>query len=146
MIIKLTDSAGGSAKTLVHGIGRASATYAQGPMNQLSFGSTQQVQVTPLTRSQFALVLPRSNHQASFPFGALLEFPTMAAARVFAASHVLDTQALTRLAIIDVAGTTTYTITLHGALSRCDAQAKGVAVVINYEFTYGKIETSEVTA
>ena len=138
MIIKLTDSAGTSPVTLVHGIGQASDVYAQGPIGSGPvFGSTQQVQVTPLTRSDFAQVLPRSNHQGSYSFGALRSFSTLAAARIFGATHVLDTQALTRLVIQD---TGANDIKLHGALSRCDATVKGVAVMISYEFTYGKVE------
>lgn len=139
MIIKLTDSAGGSVQTLVHGIGQATDTYAQGPTGSgLTFDSLQEVQVTPLTRSEFAQVLPRSNHRATLPFGAMRCFTNAAAARSFAAGHVLNTQGLTRLKITDGA----ETITLHGALNTCRPVAVGVTVLINYEFTYGKVEVT----
>jgi len=137
MIIKLTDSADGSQITVVHGSGQASGTYAQGPTGPgLTFSSNQQVQITPLTRSLYAQVLPRTNHQAAFPFGALWSFTTLSAARMFAADHALDVQGLTRLKITDG----TDIIKLHGALSRCDAAVKGVSVSVQYEFTYGKVE------
>lgn len=137
MTINLTDSAGGNAVTLVHGPGQATGAYAQGPLGPgLSFASNQQVQITPLTRSPFAQVLPRTNHQASLPFGALRSFASLSAARMFAAVHALDTQGLTRLKIVDGADM----ITLHGALSTCSAVVNGVAVSIQYEFTYGKVE------
>ncbi len=136
MVIKLTDSSGGSDVTLVHGSGRASATYAQGPANaNLEFSGTQQVQITPLTRSDYAQVLPRSNHQGVLPFAALRTFSTTAAAVLWAADHVLDCQGLTRLQIVD-----TNTVKLHGALSRCSPKVIGVSVITSYVFTFGQVE------
>jgi len=137
MVIKLTDSSDANAVTVVHGPGQASAAYAQGPTGPgLAFGSSQAVQITPLTRSLYTQVLPRSNHQAVVSFGALLSFGSLSAARMFAADHALDVQGLTRLQITDGSDT----IKLQGAMTRCTPLISGIAVRTNYEFTYGKVE------
>ena len=83
-------------------------------------------------------MLPRRNHQATLPFGALRSFSTLALARSFAAAHTLAVQALTRLTITDGSAT----ITMHGAMTTCQAAVSGVSVAIQYEFTYGKVETT----
>ncbi len=137
MTVTLTDSAGGSQLVLVHGPGRASDAYAQGPLGDTkTFDAAQQVDVWPQTRSDWALVLPRKNHQAAFPFAALREFATSDDACVWAARHALDVQGLTRLVLVGSA----KTLRLHGGVTICKPTVRNIAVTIEYAFTYGRVE------
>lgn len=119
---------------LVHGAGRASASYAQGPLGRSDvFGSEQQVQTVGLVRAAAARVRPRGNRVAQFPFTAIREHATAAAARSWAAAHAASLDGYDRLAIEDGASSTL----LHGALSSVRCEVAGVAVQIDYSFTYG---------
>lgn len=136
MLIEITNSAGGSSATLVHGPGKPSATYAQGPlMREQSFASQQQIQVQPLTRSQFPAVHPRGNVASSYPFRAAREFDTTAAALTWAAAHAKSLEGLTRLKLTDG----TLLATLHGGMDTANTLVRGCSVEIDYVFTYGEI-------
>lgn len=142
MKIQLTDSAGNNPLVLVHGPATATDSYAQGPIGEdTKFSSTQLVQVAPLTRSTWAKVFYRSNHQATYPFAAVRQFASLEAALLFAAKHALDVQAMPILELHE----TTKKIKLHGAISACEPVRKGISVTINYVFTYGKVEEVSLT-
>lgn len=136
MTFTLTDSSGGSSLVLVHGPARATDVYAQGPLGGSSYDAQQQVDVWPQTRSDYVLVIPRKNHQASKPFGALRQFATAAAAESWAAQHPLAVQGLTRLVFVNGA----TTLKLHGGITTCRCLVSNVSVRIEYAFTYGRVE------
>ena len=136
MTYTLTDSTGGSTLVLVHGPAAASDSYAQGPIgDEERFSARQSVSVRKLIRADAALVTPRKNHAASCPFSALRSFASAAAARAWAAAHTDAVIGLTRLVINDGTGA----VTLSGGITSCDCRVRGVAVRIDYEFTYGAI-------
>lgn len=136
MTFTLTDSSGGSPLILVHGPARATDVYAQGPIGESSYDAQQQVDVWPQTRADYVLVIPRKNHQASKPFGALRQFTSAGAAESFAAQHPLAVQGLTRLVFVNGA----LTLKLHGGMTTCRCTVNNVAVKIEYAFTYGRVE------
>ena len=138
MTFTLTDSAGGSSLALVSGPGRASDTYAQGPTGEPSYDGTQEAEVKPLIRAAYALVVPRGNHTAVKPFGALRQFASPEAADAWAAAHTLAVQNLTRLVFVNGA----QTVKLHGAMTVCRCLVSGVSVRIDYQFTYGRVEVT----
>ncbi len=136
MTFTLTDSSGGSRLTLAHGAGRPTDTYAQGPTGAGSYASAQKVDEWPLTRSDYALVLPRKNHSADRPFGAVRTFATEGDAEMWAVQHALAVQGLTRLVFANGG----YTMRLHGAMATCECLVQGVAVSVSYSFRYGRVE------
>jgi|GEM_PF-5222262 len=136
MTFTLTDSSGGSQLALVHGPGAATDSYAQGPLGEQAYDAQQKVDEWPLTRSDWALVLPRKNHAATRGFAALRAFATAEAAEAWAAQHTLAVQGLTRLVYANGA----LTIKLHGAIAACRPVVRNVAVEIHYAFRYGRVE------
>lgn len=134
MTIQLTDAAGANPVRLVDGPAKATASYAQGPIgSSQEFRSTQQVQVAPRIRGEYANVFIRNNRMGIYPFAALRLFETPDAAVGFAASHPLAVQGK---AVLQVGQSRKLT----GGISSCVCSARGVAVRCDYEFTYGKVE------
>ena len=135
MVITLKASSGSpSAIVLVHGAGKASDTYAQGPIGEEVFESTVMVQTVGIIRAPAARVRGRGNRTAVYPFGALRQFATPTAARAWAAGHAAALDGYDRL---EIAGSGAGTITLSGVLAPVRCSVRGVAVQIDYTFNYG---------
>jgi len=138
-VFSVTDSDGASNPVvLVHGPAKATTAYSQGPIGHLAFESTQSIGVHPLTRSDWVQVLYRSNHQGVVQFKAERVFTSEILALAFASQHALSVQAKPVLKISN--GTTS--LFFSGAISECKAEPVGIAVIVSYGFTYGKVATS----
>lgn len=136
MVITLKDST--SVKTavvLVHGAGRASDTYAQGPIGEEVFETAAMVQSVSIIRAAASRVRSRGNRASTYPFGALRVFASATAARAWAAAHAASLDGYDRLEIADGGSP----ITLHGVLSPIRCAVRGVAVEISYTFTFGAV-------
>lgn len=134
MVLTLKSSTGTpSDAVLVHGAGRASDSYAQGPIGEEVFETAAAVQTVPIIRAAAARVRSRGNRASAYPFGALRVFASPTAARAWAAAHAAALDGYDRLAIADGAATAT----LHGALSSVRCTVRGVSVQIQYTFVYG---------
>jgi hypothetical protein len=137
MTITLTNSASTADVVLVSGPGRPSDTYAQGPLGDgEEFSAQQSVTVSRPIRAASAVVRGRGCNTGSYPFSALREFSTYAAARVWAAAHAkaVCLQALTHLEVADGASVQK----LVGAMSSASCRVRGVSVVCSYVFEYGE--------
>ncbi len=136
MAITLKDStATASDVVLVHGAGKPSASYAQGPIGEEVFESAAIIQSVPIIRAAAARVRSRGNRTASYPFGALREFASPTAARAWAAAHAAALDGYDRLEIANGA----TPVTLHGALAPVRCIVRGVCVMIEYTFTFGAV-------
>lgn len=135
MVITLKDSSSAlSDIVLVHGAGKPSSTYAQGPVGgEEVFESSVVIQVVPIIRAAAARVRARGNRTASYPFAALREFSSYGNARAWAAAHAAALDGYDRLAITADSATTTLT----GALSPVRCTLRGVSVLIDYTFIFG---------
>lgn len=138
MTITLTNAASSADIVLVHGPARPSDTYAQGPLGDgEEFNAAQSTAVSRPVRAAAAVVRARGCNTGSYPFSALREFSTYAAARLWAAAHAkaVCLQALTKLEIAD--GSSTQS--LVGAMASCSCRVRGVSVVCSYVFEYGEV-------
>lgn len=139
LVYSVTDSNGSSnAVVLVHGPASASSSYAQGPIDELTFNALQALRVVPVTRATNAKVFHRSNHNGSLVLRAERQFSTHIEAVAFAAQHMLSVQGKPILKITD--GTTT--LYFKGGVAACNATPVGVAVKLEYQYTYGEVTTS----
>lgn len=136
MTITLKNAAGTSTVTLVHGPAKPVADYAQGPLGtESAFDCSLTVQVSPAIRSEYSNVITRGNRVGSYPFSALRQFSSPALAFAFAAQHVIDMHGKSVLELGAPALTK-----LTGGIARCTPRVRGVSVLIDYTFTYGKVE------
>ena len=136
MKIILKNAAGSSTVTLVHGAAKPASDYAQGPLGtESAFDCSLSVQVAPAIRAEYSNVITRGNRVGSFPFSALRQFASPALAFAFAAQHVIDMHGKGVLELGAPALTK-----LTGGIARCATRVRGVSVLIDYTFTYGKVE------
>lgn len=141
MTITLTNSASNADVVLVHGPGRPSDSYAQGPLGDgEEFAAAQSLAVSRPIRAASAVVRGRGCNAGSYPFSALREFATYAAARLWAAAHpkAVCLQSLTHLELADGASVQK----LVGAMASCSCRVRGVSVVCSYEFQYGEVTSA----
>jgi len=135
MVITLKDSTSTlSDIVLVHGAGKASDTYAQGPIGEEVFESSAMIQTVGIIRAAAARVRSRGNRTSIYPFGALRAFASHTAARVWAAGHAATLDGYDTLTVTD-SGTTT----LHGALTPIRCTVRGISVMIEYTFNFGAV-------
>jgi hypothetical protein len=136
MIITLKNAAGTSSVTLVHGSGRPASDYAQGPLGtESAFDSNISVQISPAIRSEYSNVITRGNRTGTYPFSAIRVFASADLAFAWAAQHAIDMHGKSVMEIGAPALTK-----LTGGISKCTPRVRGVSVLVDYTFVYGKVE------